>query len=117
MMSDNGRRLATAGVLTSALLLAGCGNQGVHEIPWIDASGHDWAASTSQDLPDCLPSDFTAPAVNQKWGGVWHDAASGFFMMKNISGRSCRLAPPLVSCVVSSLTVWDDGVCHHPHWN
>jgi hypothetical protein len=88
--------LSVAGLLCASLLSAcsdGSGADGV--VPWTDEPAQGAAVlSQSATAPPCTVAALTLPRDEQAWGGAWHDAVSGYFMIRNSGSTSCQLSAP-----------------------
>ena len=87
--------LCTAGLLALALLSA-CsnGSPGHGVVPWTDEPAQGAALAQSATAPPCPVARLRLPPSQQSWGGAWHDAVSGYFVIQNSTSSSCQLPAP-----------------------
>jgi hypothetical protein len=92
-------RIWYAVVLACLVVLTGCGG---HQdspdpgglVPWTDEPAQAAQLAQSATFPTCKISELRLPHLQQRWGGVWNDAVSGYFVVENSGRRSCGLPPP-----------------------
>jgi len=82
-----------------ALALAACGGHvGVDNasgiVPWLGQPGASWIAADGTAAASCNATDVSIPPKLQKWGGVWHDQATGMVGVQNNGPTACEISPP-----------------------
>lgn len=93
------RVLAGAGAAGLTLLAAACssGSQPPTPrgaVPWTDEPAASAQLAQSSTPPACRVSALTLPQGQQDWGGAWHGAVSGYFVIENAGSRACTLVAP-----------------------
>ena len=93
------RALAVAGCGALALLATACSSgsqarsvRGV--VPWTDEPAAVAQLAQSTTPPACRVPALDLPHGQQAWGGAWHDAVSGYFVIENAGRVACTLAAP-----------------------
>lgn len=89
--------LSTAGLLCLTLLSScsdGSATRGRDVVPWTDAPAQGAALAQSATAPPCQVARLRVPRGGQAWGGAWHDAVSGYFVVVNSGRTSCQLLAP-----------------------
>lgn len=86
-------------VLACLVVLTGCGGTSAPEdssglVPWTDEPAQAAQLAQSATFPTCKATALRLPRHEQRWGGVWNDAVSGFFMVENSGRRPCALPRP-----------------------
>lgn len=97
-MSITRRALAAlcVGGLLGASLLSAC-SHGPHPagvVPWTDQPAQQAVLSQSTTAPTCRVAALRLPQDQQAWGGAWHDAVSGYFVIANDGRTGCQLSAP-----------------------
>ncbi|HEU4567568.1 MAG TPA: hypothetical protein VFR99_05985 [Marmoricola sp.] len=87
--------LGVAGLLCLGLLSA-CSDHPEADgvVPWTDEPAQGALLAQSTTAPQCRLAALTLPRGQQAWGGAWHDAVSGYFVIQNSGRTRCRLAAP-----------------------
>ncbi len=87
--------LSVAGLLCACLLSA-CSDRPAADgvVPWTDEPAQGALLAQSTTAPRCQVSALSLPRGEQAWGGVWHDAVSGYFTIRNSGRAGCQLAAP-----------------------
>jgi hypothetical protein len=86
----------TVGGLLCLSLLSGCsdGPDAHGVVPWTDDPAQGAVLAQSTTAPQCQVAALALPRDEQAWGGAWHDAVSGYFMIRNSGRTSCQLSAP-----------------------
>lgn len=90
-------RYAVAALGLVALAACGGGHQdrAVHGlVPWVDRPAETAQLAQATTAPTCAVAALRLPRDQQRWGGVWNDAVSGYFMIENSGRRTCELPGP-----------------------
>ena len=87
--------LSVAGLLCACLLSA-CSDRPAADgvVPWTDEPAQGALLAQSTTAPPCQVPALSLPRGEQAWGGVWHDAVSGYFTIRNYGSTSCQLLAP-----------------------
>ena len=84
--------------LVCLVAVAGCGGHQTSTapglVPWTDTRVETGELAQAVTSPSCRASDLRLPRSQQRWGGVWNDAVSGYLMIENSGPRACDLPPP-----------------------
>jgi hypothetical protein len=87
--------LSVAGLLCLSLLTACSDSPAVGGVvPWTDEPAQGALLAQSTTAPPCQVSALSLPRGEQAWGGVWHDAVSGYFTIRNSGRTGCQLLAP-----------------------
>lgn len=85
-------------VMLCLVVLAGCSS---HEsstagglVPWTDEPAAAAQLAQSTTSPTCKVSVLHLPRGEQRWGGAWNNAISGYFMIENSGRTPCALPRP-----------------------